>query len=317
MDVKTRRSPLPQAERLRQGMDAPKARIGHGSSIAHHGELLQGVVEVTRERLERVLVTLPCPLFNSRAVFTPDDSGTIAVEPFWKVKAQRAAQATLAAHGLAHHGGRLVLESDVPIRWGLGSSTSDVIATIVAVADASSLSLRPEEIASLAVTAEVASDSLMFRERTVLFAHRRGYVVEDLGRPLPPLEVLGFNTDPTGTGVDTMEFVPARYSWSEIEAFRPLVGLLRRALREGDPRLVGRVATASARLNQRHLPLPGFEDLEQLMETVHAVGLQIAHSGTVVGLLFDANDARRSAGLQQARALLREWGIEQTWHFRP
>ncbi|WP_198316226.1 hypothetical protein [Cystobacter fuscus] len=272
--------------------------------------------ELSPGQLERALVTLPCPLFSAHAVFTPDDSGTLALEPYWKVKARLAAQTTLAAHGLEHKGGRLVVKSEIPIRWGLGSSTSDVIATIIAVADAFSLLLQPEQIASLAVDAEAASDSLMFGDRTVLFAHRRGYVVEELGGPLPPLDVLGFNTDPTGKGVDTVEFAPARYNRSEIEMLQPLPGLLRRALREGDPRGVGRVATASARINQRHLPIPRFDALLALAETVHSVGLQVAHSGTVVGLLFDANDARKSAGIQKARTLLRESGIEQTWHFR-
>src|SRR5262249_12428278 len=144
----------------------------------------------------------------------------------------------------------------------LGSSTSDVTATIRAVAKALDVRLSREVIAHLAVKAETASDPIMFGSRAVLFDHRGGGIIEDFGGQLPALEVVGFNTDPTGAGIDTLNFPPARYRWNEIEAFRPLVGLMRRAVHAQNARLVGRAASASARINQRFLPTPHFDRLE-------------------------------------------------------
>src|SRR5205814_743176 len=83
-----------------------------------------------------------------------------------------------------------------------------------------------------------------------------GRVIEDLGGALPPIDMLGFNTDGRGTGVDTLAHPVPHYSSVEIESFRVALGLLRRAVRDADPSLLGRVATLSSRINQRYLPKP-------------------------------------------------------------
>jgi uncharacterized protein involved in propanediol utilization len=105
---------------------------------------------------------------------------------------------------------------------------------------------------------------------------------------------------------------PARYSWREIESFRPLLGLLRRVIHHGDAALLGCVATASARLNQRILPKPHFERLERLAQETGALGLQVAHSGSVAGLIFSPEDA---AGPRWAEAALADLYQSPTWRF--
>ncbi|MGH9938123.1 MAG: kinase [Blastocatellia bacterium] len=291
-------------------------KIGYGSAIAHHGELFQGVLESSAGRLQRGLVSLPCHIFKSEAEFFPDATGGVRVDPAWKIKARKAAELTLARYEKGHCGGLLKVWSNTPVGWGLGSSTSDVTAAIRAVADAFNERLSPREIARLAVKAEIASDSIMFGESAVLFAQREGVVIEELGGPLPPLEVLGFNTEPGGSGIDTLSFRPARYSWREIESFRPLIGLLRRAVATQNPRLIGQVAIASAEINQSHLPKPRFESLKEVMRKVGAVGLQVAHSGIVMGLLFDPKDEKNERRVQAARKLVAEMNFDEVWRFR-
>jgi uncharacterized protein involved in propanediol utilization len=283
----------------------------HGSSIAHHGEILQGIFETPDGQLQRALVTLPCRLLHSFAAFRPG-AGALSVAPAWRVKALEAARLTLAHLGVPEQGGVLTITANVPVGWGLGSSTSDVIATIRAVAKAFNRQLAPEALASLAVRAEVASDSTMFEDRAVLFAHRDGNLLEDFSRALPSLEVLGFNV---ADGVDTVGMQPAAYTLSEIEAFRPLLGLLRRALYTQDASLVGLVASASARINQRHLPKPYFDRLEALVDDLGAAGLQVAHSGSVVGLLFDMADPLRDERIAAGSAKLAELGCRSVWRF--
>lgn len=296
---------------------APRApRAGQASTTAHHGEILQGVVEGEDGSLRHGLVTLRCRIFSSEATFEPGGGGAVAVEPGWKVKALRAAELTLARYGRSGRGGLLAVRSNIPPCWGLGSSTSDVTAAIRAVGDAYGLDIPAETIAGLAVEAEVASDSTMFDDRAVLFAFRGGYVIEDFGGRLPPLEVLGFNTDLTGTGVDTLSYPLACYTPDEVAALGPLVGELRRAVRAQDARLVGRVASASARINQSRLPKRNYDFLERLVERVGALGLQVAHSGTVAGLLFDPLSPEVGARIEEARSLLVGAGIASAWRFR-
>jgi len=287
---------------------------GSGTAIGHHGEILQCVQEVAG-RLHRVLVSLPCGILRSTAVFVPRRAHGLTVDPPWKVKALRAAELTLERCG-PRRSGWITVRSNIPPCWGLGSSTADVTAVIRAVAAAFGRMLSPEEIGDLAVRSEYASDSVMCEDCAVVFAHREGLVLERLDGHLPPLEVLGFNTDPTQMGVDTLRFDRARYSSWEVEAFRPLLGLLRHAVHVQDSSLLGLVASASARMNQRFLPKPHFDQLETIAETTGAVGLQVAHSGSVAGILFEPRTAELDERVRSGQALLRELGCETTWRFR-
>lgn len=295
--------------RLRCESTRLEPRLGTATAKSHHGELLQGVVEHAGV-LRRALVSLPCEVFGSRASFEPDRHGGLVVDAAWRTKSLRAAEVTLHALGLETWGGQLRIDSATPLRLGYGSSTSDVAATIRAVAGAFGVTLGPAAIAQLAVRAEHACDSTIFETETVLFAHHEGEVLEVFGE-FPALEILSFNTDPDG--VDTLAFQPARYTWWEIEAFRPLLGMLRRAFHDGDARLLGHVATASARINQRFLPKPQLDHLEAIVAEVGGLGIQIAHSGTLVGLLFEPGQDARIRDAAQALASI---GIRETRRFR-
>lgn len=291
-------------------------RTGYGNANAHHGEILQGVYVDKDERVHRGLISLICDMMGSQASFSPSPTDTLYVNPAWKIKARRAAELTLEHLNVTRKGGQLTVRSNIPLGWGLGSSTSDVTATIRAVANAFGRVLPSISIAELAVRAEVASDPLMFDERAILFAHREGHVIEDFGGYLPNLEVLGFNTDPNGGGIDTMAYKPAHYNWWDIEAFRAIIGLMRKAVQTQDGKLVGRVATASARINQQYLPKPYFDKLERLAEDVGAVGIQVAHSGTVAGFLFDPRDADIGQRMECSKVMLSELGLSLIGHFK-
>jgi uncharacterized protein involved in propanediol utilization len=291
---------------------AESFRAGRGEVHAHHGEIVQGVFYSCDGTLEHGLVTLPCDLFSARARFRPLRGGPLTVEPGDRSRAKLAARLTLDALGRTGWGGSLRLESNVPLRWGCGSSTTDVLATIRAVADAFNIVLEPAWIARISVASETASDSLMYGpERTVLFAQRRGSVLLDLGGPLPAVRVLGVNTE--GGGVETLALTPMAYSAWEVEAFRAILGLLRRAVEQQDPVLLGRVATASTTITQRHRPKHFMPQLLRIARESGAVGVQVAHSGTVAGLLFEPG-SRAAERIQQAREALRPLGLH-SWEF--
>ncbi len=289
-------------------------RVGHGRIHAHHGEIVQGLFYSCDGALEHGLVTLPCALFRAWARFRPLRAGPLTVEPGDRSRARTAARLTLDALGRTGWGGSLRVESNVPLRWGCGSSTTDVLATIRAVAEAFGATLEPAWVARISVASETASDSLMFApDRAVLFAQRRGSVLLDLGGPLPPLRVLGLNTE-VDRGVETLTLPPMPYSPWEVEAFGPMLGLLRRAVERQDPALLGRVATASTVITQRHRPKRFVPRLLRLAREVGALGVQVAHSGTVAGLLFDPA-GRPEERIGRARAGLRRLGVQDSWEF--
>lgn len=290
-------------------------RVGHGSAIAHHGEILQGIFEDEEGKLRRALVTLPCRQYTSNSVFYINPfSDNVIVSPTWRTKACMAAKLTLAYSGLTDYGGHLVVHSNVPVGWGLGSSTTDVTSAIRAVADAADIVLTPATIAEIAVQAEIASDSIMFDQNVILFAHRDAKVLEDFGAPLPSFEIVSINTGTSPNGIDTLGLKLPDYDCSEIGTFRVLRALIRSAVSRQDRYLLSCVATASARINQRYLSKPLFDNLEKICEESGALGLQVAHSGTMVGLLFDPYDPDVSERIKHTRIRLNEAGCGQTWH---
>jgi uncharacterized protein involved in propanediol utilization len=270
------------------------AKPARGQAFGHHGELVQGVFEDEHGRLHRGLVTLPIDSLRSTVWFAVDESGDFDVEPRGRDKALRAAQLALAHLGYPSLGGRLKIESDIPVGHGYGSSTADVVASVRAVANSLGARLLPSTSSRLAVAAEVASDAIAFESEALLFAQREGVVLEHFGGSLPPFVLVGFKGD-AAAGVDTLKLIPARYSGEEIQLFRVLRGMVARAVRYQDVRLLGQAATMSARISQRHLPKPYFDIVVDIAARHHACGIQVAHSGSLFGLMLDVQSARRES----------------------
>jgi uncharacterized protein involved in propanediol utilization len=289
-----------ETEKSLQGSVSPSnalpERLGTGRAGAHHGELIQGVFQDESGRLHRGLVTLPLRHMSSVAAFRFEGRQGIKVVPQEKTKAATAVRYTLRHLNCHHLGGRLTVESTIPVGHGYGSSTADVVASIRAVADALEVELRPSVISHLAVEAERASDAIAFENQAVLFAQREGIVIEHFGDALPPIWLVGFKGN-DGQTVDTLALPPARYSSEEIQTFAILRGLAARSVKYQDPYLLGQAATLSSKISQRHLAKPKFAVALGIARAFGACGLQVAHSGTLIGIILDAtaSDAAGSA----------------------
>lgn len=288
-------------------------RVGIGFARGHHGELLQGAFRDENREVHRGLITLPCKLLSTKATLHIEDSrGDLTVSPSWKTKALRAAKTTIDALGSSSFAGTLRIQGNVQVGMGFGSSTSDVTAAIRAVLDAFSAKMKDSAIARIAVESETAADPLMFDD-IVLFAHREGKVIECFGAPLPPITVLGF---PLGIGpVDTLKYPAAVYSDTEIDQFHLLLDRMRSGLLKQNPQEVAAVATESAQINQRFIPVPNFERFREIGSTIRAMGLQVAHSGNVGGLLFDPLDPDLAHKIHLANQELSTMGITQKWNY--
>jgi uncharacterized protein involved in propanediol utilization len=290
-----------------------RGRVGTGTAWHHHGEILQGAC-VHSGSLTPCLITLPVKGIGSAARYSPMPRHALQVRPGWKAKAKRAARLTLDHVGEAASG-LLEIEGSLRPGIGLGSSTCDVVAAIRAVCAAFDVRLDAHRVADIAVQAECAADPIMFGDEIVLFAQRQGRVLESLGGWMPPFTVLSVDTDAAGRGVETLSLSPPQYTEAELATLDELIDSVRDAFRRRDVETVARVATASAELNQRFLPLRGFTAIKALAERHQALGVQISHSGTLVGLLFDGRASPDGDAVARARADLKSLGFRPLGQF--
>ena len=211
-------------------------------------------------------------------------------------KACRAVRGTLDYLNVAGMRGKLWLDSRLPRGKGMASSTADVAAAIVATAAAMRRELSPLQVAEIALGVE-PSDGVMFPDVAV-FDHREGRIARSLGQP-PPMRVLILDF---GGSVDTLEFNQADRD-NVLKRLAPemaeAVSLIEDGISRGDPLRIGRGATLSAQANQQVLFNPHLEPALELSRELGAVGVNVAHSGTVIGMLFrdDAALVERAAAI--------------------
>ncbi len=283
------------------------AAYGEGKARCHHGEILQGIFEGPSGVMTPGLVSLLINRVGACVRFYPDQCATdVTVVPKHKSKALKAASLTLRMLGKPDLVGTLQIETYVDEKCGFGSSTADVVATCYAVADALGQEITPQQVAQISVASELATDPLMHRENTLLFAQREGRIIEVLGPPMPRFGLLSFTLGPP---VSTCSFQPPKYTHTELEKFEYLRGMLKDGINDADLNLIGQVGLLSAEINQGYLIKPRFDSIVSIIEKLGFPGLQIAHSGNLIGILFDDHDPDKTERIQEAKQRLAKVGV--------
>lgn len=252
--------------------------IIQGSSIvpASCGELVQGTIGGTK-----FLVSCPVNWFSRVTVRL--GPGLEDAYPANRIKTYLGVRRMLDMKGFADYGAVLEVSSSIPVGKGMASSTADLAAGCFAAAAALDAKPDPHEIAVIALAVE-PSDATFF-PGIVLFDHVQGKLYEELGEALP----LGIIALDFGGVVDTLEFnsrgdLSAWYSSHQSEISQSLE-LVKAGIARKDPVLLGKGATLSARVNQGILPKPRLEELIDFTSRYGAYGVNVAHSGTVAGVL--------------------------------
>lgn len=269
------------------------------------GELAQGVIEGIH-----FLVTCPVDFYSRVKVdIYADGPGVEAPEDCDKAAA--AVRRTLFHLKNAKVRAKLTINNPIPRGKGMASSSADLAAAIAATGLALGEEMSPYQIAQIALSIE-PTDGIMI-PGVALFDHRAGIIRESLGPP-PPMEIVALDL---GGTVDTVQFnmVDRFQRWQSVdkqtgEALR----LLRRGIEEQDPALVGRGASISAEASQTVLAKPRLAEVKEFAESVGAVGVNVGHSGTIMGVLLDARERRGKSTYHKALSAFPD--AESVYHFR-
>ena len=288
--------------------------IGTATALAPGtcGELVQGIADGAD-----FLVTCPINQF-SRATVTlqAGDGPQHTVRGIDHLPKTRQAvsialdelTAQLAIHRLS---AQVSIANPIPPGKGMGSSSADITAAVGALGQAAGHPFPPKSIARIALSVE-PTDGVMFPGIT-RFDHRRGSVAEPLGPP-PALEVIVI--DPGGV-VDTLEFnrIDRTQQWQQIaDHTAEALALVREGIRLGDAALLGRGATISALAGHPPASDGWVQRAAAFAEEHSAAGINVAHSGTVVGILLDARQRRSKPVYRHARETFAD--AESVQHFR-
>ncbi len=257
----------------------------HVRVAGHFGELMQG-------RIGRdgpvALISLPCPSLAVEGWHVPGPGLSIHGAGQRLMTPERARKFLFRLESVLS--GRILLRAGMPAGGGAGAST----ATLVALARIAGAKVAPAALARACVTAEGASDPLMFpNPGRILWASRRGEALADLP-PLPRLDIIGGFFGPhRRTDARDMDFPD----------IADLVDAWRQA--GGDAATCAALASESAR---RTLALRGPEadPTEALATELGALGFAIAHTGSARALLFRPGTRPDEARERLRRAYFRE-----------
>ncbi len=287
--------------------DIPGERLGIGQGKGHFGEYLQGHFDdIKGDIIDRACVAIPLishiddlNLHNSDeayyqlpyassgsiAIFIPSEDENLEVEPNYKILSKKAAEYTLSLLGKEDCGGLLKIITRGKTSMGLGTSTSDIVASMRAVSESFGIHLEGDLIAKKSVEIELASDGIMYDNAT-LFITTQGKILENYGVNYPEIEILGFNSNHTEKGIDTLDIPPRRYNKLEKKQLMGLRMKVGPALIHRDLKLMGEISISSAKVNQRFIEKPYLDEVVELASDNYASGVVVAHSGTMMGLMF-------------------------------
>ena len=248
------------------------------------------------------MVTCPIDLYSAATVVLREGTGQIC-GPVHCPKAVQAVALTLDHLGLDSLDAVLSIDSAIPRGKGMASSTADIIASVAATGAALGRATSAELQADIALLVEPSDGTML--PGIVLFDHVQGRVRRNLGDP-PPMSVLVLEFD---QGLDTVAFNSIDRTAAlrrRSESFREALSLIEAGIATADTELIGRGASLSASTYQEVLAKPELPEVFALAAAAGAVGVNIAHSGTVAGLLLDQDAERVEWAAAQARLRLPE-----------
>ena len=201
---------------------------------------------------------------------------------------------------------RIDICSTIPVAKGMASSTAYISATSVATAHHLGHPLDETTLARLCVSLE-PTDSTLFRQLT-LFDHNTAATQIACGSQ-PQLDLLVLESPATLLTTDYHRLPRLEKLHAHSASLQLAWEKVQLACETDNPRRMGEAATLSAVASQHLLPKPGFDTLRGLVEECDLYGINVAHSGSVVGLMLD----RQRHDIEYLQRRLGETRLSELW----
>ena len=178
----------------------------------------------------------------------------------------------------------LNIKSKIPVGKGMASSTADIGATIKATLSMLNKTLTGEEISKLAVKIE-ATDSLLLNQHSI-FNPLTADIKKYLGGINDAKVVILEPSDILDTKSIRMTPNYKTYKMQNKEIIKKSFELLDEGLAKNDLNLIGKACTYSGLANENIHKKPFLEKIIDISDKYGCYGVNIAHSGTVIGILM-------------------------------
>ena len=179
----------------------------------------------------------------------------------------------------------LNIKSQIPVGKGMASSTADIGATIKATLSMLNKTLTGEEISKLAVKIE-ATDSLLLNQHSI-FNPLTADIKKYLGGINDAKVVILEPDDILDTKSIRMTPNYKMYKMQNKEIIKKSFELLDEGLAKNDLNLIGKACTYSGLANENIQKKPFLEKIRDISDKYGCYGVNIAHSGTVIGILMN------------------------------
>lgn len=264
------------------------------------GELAQGMIDGTD-----FLVNCPINRFSCATLRSVENQGVEIKNAQQHSKLEELTSLISDMFRLPYHH-TLEINSDIPIGKGMASSSADLTATFTALTHYFGIHINHEFLAKV-VTQIEPSDCVHFPNISQV-NHLSGDLIRSFPAPLG-MRVLVVDC---GGEVNTISFDRdfARYIYrSSQDQIRQMLKLLNSGFFNANNRQVAKAATMSAFINQQILYKAPFEALLSCVQEVGALGVNCAHSGTVLGVLYEPSCIHKE---QLVDCILKNFGNELT-----
>lgn len=262
------------------------------------GELLQGTW-----RGKPLLVTCPIDRYSEVTI----------QEGEWELlspKAEQMAQLASEFYQVSLKGLKIQLFSELPVGKGMSSSSADIAAIGAAIALWGEKNIDPQVLLQLCQKIEPTDGT--FFEGILYLDHIGGEYVCNLPHP-PKMKIQIFDC---GGEIDTIHFNKRNdlqdLNLKKEPAIERAFISLQEALEKGDQEKLAQAATFSALAHQEILPKPHLEAIVSQVKEWGGLGIAIAHSGTVIGVLWSTESNQKQRDYVE-KALSEKWPEYRFW----